>query len=512
MNKYFILSFLMCISIKGFAQISEKNLDDLVEKTLKTFDVPGIAVAIIKDGNLIISKGYGVKSILNKDKVDANTLFGIASNSKAFTSAALAILVDEGKVKWDDKVIQYLPDFKMYNDYVTKEFTIRDLLTHRSGLGLGAGDLMIWPDGNNFKIEDIIHNLQFLKPVSGFRAKYDYDNLLYIVAGEVIQKASGKSWCEFIEDRILKPLEMNKTAASYLRLKDSSNIIAPHVTTEGKLKVIAKYKNQTFDAAAGIYSSVNDMSKWMIMLLNKAKYGEQLQNTLFTEKELSEMWSMQTIVPNRSSKTYNTHFSGYGLGWFLSDVKGYKQISHTGGLEGIVTQVTLIPELNLGIVVLTNQQSGAAFNAITNTIKNSYLNIPYIDYNEIYGKTEKENVADADKTSEKVWLKIAENQKQKIKFDFNKIIGTYNDNWFGNISISEKKGKFYFSSLRSPQLIGEIFFYKDTIFAIKWNNRSFNADAFLTFSADYSNIKMVPISDITDFSYDFQDLDFNLMK
>jgi CubicO group peptidase (beta-lactamase class C family) len=506
MKKYLLL---LLVSANSFAQISEQKLDELVEKTLKTFNVPGIAVAIVKDGKVVQAKGYGIKSILTNDKVDANTLFGIASNSKAFTTAALAILVDEGKVKWDDKVVQYLPEFKMYNDYVTNEFTIRDLLTHRSGLGLGAGDLMIWPDGNDFKINDIIHNLQFLKPVSAFRTKYDYDNLLYIVAGQVVQKVSGKSWCDFVEERILKPLEMNKTAASYLRLKDSSNIIAPHVPNNGKLKVIARYKNQTFDAAAGIYSSVNDMSKWMIMQLNKGKYGANLDNKLFSEKEQSEMWAMQTIITNRPSKTYNTHFCGYGLGWFLSDVKGYKQVSHTGGLEGIVTQVTLIPELNLGIVVLTNQQSGSAFNAITNTIKNTYLDIPYIDYNEIYGKAEKENVAEADKVSDEVWTKVNQNQKNKITTDAKKIVGTYTDNWFGNIIITDKKGKLYFNSVRSPQLAGEVFFYKDNIFALKWNTRTFQADALLTFSLDNTNLKMKPISDITDFSYDFQDLDFN---
>ena len=162
MRKLIALSLLL-ITCNSFAQISEKQVDELVENTLKSFNVPGIAVAIVKDGKVVLSKGYGIKSILTKEKVDANTLFGIASNSKAFTTAALAMLVDEKKLNWDDKVIQYLPDFKMYNEYVTNEFTIRDLVTHRSGLGLGAGDLMIWPDGRDFKATDIIHNLQSLK-------------------------------------------------------------------------------------------------------------------------------------------------------------------------------------------------------------------------------------------------------------------------------------------------------------------------------------------------------------
>ncbi|WP_395077696.1 serine hydrolase domain-containing protein, partial [Flavobacterium sp.] len=255
MKKYILLSLLIFCTSLSFAQISEKQIDELVEKTLTTFNVPGIAVSVVKDGKVIHSKGYGVKSIISNQKVDENTLFGIASNSKAFTTTAIAMLVEEGKMKWDDKVISHLPNFKMYNDYVTKEFTVRDLVTHRSGLGLGAGDLMIWPDGSNFKPKDVIENLQYLKPVSDFRTKYDYDNLLYIVAGEIIEKVSGKSWCDFIEQRIMQPLKMDNSAGSFVRLKDTTNIIHPHVPTDGKLKVISRYKNQSFDAAAGIYSS-----------------------------------------------------------------------------------------------------------------------------------------------------------------------------------------------------------------------------------------------------------------
>ena len=174
-----IVLLLFVVSIHLHAQvITSPQIDSFAELTLKTFDVPGIAVAVVKDGKVIHAKGYGVRSLNTKQKVDENTLFGIASNSKAFTVAALGILIDEGKLKWDDKVTDYIPEFRMYNPYVTEEFTIRDLLTHRSGLGLGAGDLMFWPDSNNFTKKDMIHNLRYLKQVSSFRTKYDYDNNL----------------------------------------------------------------------------------------------------------------------------------------------------------------------------------------------------------------------------------------------------------------------------------------------------------------------------------------------
>ncbi|ESU20525.1 Beta-lactamase peptidase family S12 [Flavobacterium cauense R2A-7] len=511
-NKLILISLLIGFSVS--AQMTAPQVDELVEKTMKTFNVPGIAVAIVKDGKVIHSKGYGVTSIITKHKVNENTLFGIASNSKAFTAAALAILADEKKLNWDDKVIQYIPDFKMYDDYVTKEFTIRDLLTHRSGLGMGAGDLMLWPEGSDFTTRDIIHNLRYLKPVSSFRTKFDYDNLLYIVAGEIIQKVSGKSWPEFVESRIMLPLQMEKSKGNWHRIPDTTNVVTPHVPLNGKLRITKQSKNSVMDAAGGIFSNVSDMSKWVIAQLNKGKYGPE-NKVLFSEEQHNEMWAPQTLIPANTTPPYNTHFSAYGLGWFLSDVKGYKQVTHTGGLEGMVTQVTLLPELNLGIVVLTNQQSGAAFSAITNTIKNTYLQIPYKDYVEMYSKRNQEMTGNADKATEEVWATVAKN-KTVQKINLNKITGSYTDNWLGEITISEKKGNYYFTSKRSPQLSGEIFFYKDNSFAVKWFNRNMEADAFVYATYDStgkaSNLKMKPISELTDFSYDFQDLDFNRNK
>ncbi|OYU80175.1 MAG: serine hydrolase [Flavobacterium sp. BFFFF1] len=503
--KHRLLLFMLLISGTIFAQLTEPEVDALVNRTMATFNVPGIAVAVIKDGKVVLSKGYGVRSIITKEKVDANTLFGIASNSKAFTSAALAILIDEKKINWDDKVIQYIPEFKMYNDYVTSEFTVRDLLTHRSGLGLGAGDLMIWPDGHNFTPKDIINNIHFLKPVSGFRTKYDYDNLLYVIAGELVARVSGQSWNEFIEQRFLMPLGMTHSAPSWNRLKDTSNVIVPHVPIDGKLQVIKRYKNNIFDAAAGIYTSVNDLSKWVQMQLNNGNYNN-IQ--FFSAKQQKEMWTPQTLIPVTTIPPYNTHLKAYGLGWFISDIAGHSQITHTGGLEGIVTQVTMIPDLKLGIIVLTNQQSGSAFNAITNAIKDSYLGIQQGDLVDIYSKKDKASEDVADKITDEVWATVAKNQKEKITVNAADYVGTYKDNWFGDIIITAKKGHLYFSSLRSPGLSGEMFFVKDHQFAVRWNNRFFHADAFVNFAEGNRNFEMRAISPLTDFSYDFQDLYF----
>ncbi len=507
------LKLSLLLVLTGFnlsAQIAEAEIDILADRTLKTFNVPGIAIGIVKDGKLVFAKGYGVANIKTGKKVDANTLFGIASNSKSFTSAALAMLVDEGKINWDDKVIKYLPEFKMYNDYVTNEFTIRDLLTHRSGLGLGAGDLMIWPDEHDFTPKDIVKNIQFLTPVSAFRTKYDYDNLLYVIAGEVIEKVSGTSWCDFVETRIMQPIGMTSSAGSWLRLKDTTNTVVPHVPTNGKLEVIPRYKNHIFDAAAGVYSSVNDLSKWLIVQLNNGKYDNK---QLFSKKEHDEMWKAQTIMPLPTNQPYKTLFRSYALGWRVEDVNGHLQVSHSGALDGIFTQTLMIPEINLGIIVLTNQQSGASFSAISNTIKDRYLGIANPDHVATLSADRRQKEDDADKITDEVWTTVAKNLKDKtLKKDFKKYIGTFKDHWFGDVSIMEKKGRLYFASKRSPRLSGEIFFYKENTFAVKWNIRSFHADSFIFFDSDANHFKMKAISPLTDFSYDFHDLDFKRLN
>lgn len=488
-------------------------IDSLVEKVRTTFDVPGIAVAIVKDDKIIHAKGYGLRSLSRNEKVDEYTLFGIASNSKAFTAAALGMLVDEGKLQWDDKVTQYIPEFTLYDPYVTREFTIRDLLTHRSGMGLGAGDLMMFPDSNNFTRKDIIHNLRYLKPVSSFRSRYDYDNNLYIVAGEIIGIVSGLPWEEFIEQRIMQPLGMTYSKASIGRVKDRRNMIVPHAPVNGKVQPIAIDWSETANAAGGIQSNLTDLAKWIIMQMNHGQYGDSLHKKLFSESVHEEMWAPQTIIHATTAPPYNTHFAAYGLGWFLNDIKGYKQVSHTGGLAGVVTQVTLLPELKLGIIVLTNQQSGAAFVSVTNTIKDSYLGITGMDrVKQMHDRLVK-NETEAKKITDSIWQVIDEQQKNNNnRVDLSNFTGTYTDKWFGDVVISIKNGKPWFDSKRSPKLSGEMLYYKGNTFVAKWNDRSMDADAYVQFNLDRegkaAGIKMNAISPLTDFSFDFQDLDF----
>jgi CubicO group peptidase (beta-lactamase class C family) len=501
----------ICFIVNGAnAQpLSSVAIDNLVAKSMKAFDVPGIAVAVIKDGKVIHSKGYGVRSLNSPAKVDENTLFGIASNSKAFTVAALGMLIDEGKLTWDTKVREVIPEFKLYSPFVTEEFTVRDLLTHRSGLGLGAGDLMFFPDSSDFTLKDVIYNLRFLKAVSSFRTKYDYDNNLYIIAGEVVHRLSGKTWEDFIEERILTPLGMSNSAASFSRLKDKSNVIDPHAAVEGKVRVIKRETIDVANAAGGINSSVADLSRWVLLHLAHGIYNGNQK--LFSEKVHEEMWSQQTIIPSYNPGPYNTHFRSYGLGFGLSDVKGYKQVTHTGGLSGILTQVTMIPELSLGIIVLTNQQEGGAFSSITNQIKDSYFGITGTDRVTEYAAQRDNGVAKAKRLTDSLWNEVKNANKASV--DFSTYAGTYKDDWFGDVIISVKNGKWWFDSKRSPKLTGELHYLKGNTFIVKWKQRSFDADAFVIFQLDENGkgtrIKMKAISPLTDFSYDFHDLDLH---
>ncbi len=504
-----IFTFLLSTSVH--AQISAAEVDLLVENAIKKFNVAGIAVGIVKDGKIIYEKGFGVRSVLTKLPVNENSNFEIASNSKAFTTAALAILVEEGKIAWTDKVRDYIPEFTMYNDYVAGNFNIQDLLTHRSGLGLGAGDLMIFPDGSDFTIKDILANFQYLKPVSAFRTKFDYDNLLYLVAGEVIARVSGMSWENFVTQRIFQPLHMDNTFASIAGMKDITNLALPHSATSGSLRSMVSYEPMMNGAAGGIISNVDDLCNWMLVHLNKGKYGNNLEKYLFTEASQREMWKIHTVTNANRNPRYNSHFTGYGLGWGLTDIKGNLSVSHTGGLPGMLSETMLIPDLNLGVVVLTNTEPGGAgaFSAITQTIIDSYLGLDYFNWTDKYFTRLEASQSEGDSVTLNVWETV--NASAQTTVNSLSYTGTYEDKWFGKVEIALKNNQLWFTSLRSPKLNGPMHFYKANSFAIKWEYQDMNADAFAIFKLDEEgkaqSIKMKGISPNIDFSFDFQDLD-----
>jgi len=509
--------FLVCT---GYAQVkpyTSSQIDSLVNKSMQLMPLAGIAVAVVKDGKVIHSKGYGVTSIKTKEAVDENTLFGIASNSKAFTSMALGILIDEGKLHWMDKVVDYLPEFKMYDPYITAHFTIQDLLTHRSGLGLGAGDLMFFPDGADFTIQDVLKSFQYQKQTSEFRTRFDYDNLLYMVAGEVVTRVSGMPWTTFVETRIMQPLGMERSAGMYQNLKDKKNVALPH-SAEPDLKLIGQYTeaSASFAAAGGIYASVRDLSKWMLLHLNGGKFGDGLSRQLVSVENHNEMLRPHTMIGfnRKPNPALRAHLNAYGLGWGINDLNGYVIFSHTGGLPGLLSKTTLVPELNLGVVVLTNTDPGGfAFETISRMIVNAYFNSKNDLLTMAAGRV-KERQSRGDSVTTAVWNTVQKASTTNLRLE--NFAGAYHDNWFGDVTIDLKGGELWFTSKRSPKLHGKMSYYKANTFAVRWDYRDMACDAFATFSMDEegraTGIRMKGISPNIDFSFDFQDLDLKRVK
>ena len=354
----FILVLLVSFSVLAQKNIDKKlkQLDAYYEQALIDWNVPGMAVAIVKDGEIIFSKGYGTLNVNTGETVDGNSLFAIASNSKAFTSAALAMLVDEGKLSWNDKVREYLPWFELYDPYVSNNFTIRDLLTHRSGLKTFSGDLLWY--GSDLSREEVVRNAKYLEPTFDFRAGWGYSNIMFIAAGLVIEEVSGMNWDDFVKERILDPLHMDRTLTSTNSLPGMENVSSPHNDFEGGLIEIEWLNWDNIAPAGGLISSVNDISQWLIFQMNKGITPDG--DTLISARQFNQMWENYNPqgVSSWSAETWpSTHFKGYGLGWALFDYLGMKVIGHGGGYDGFISNTTFVPEENLGMVFLTNKNS-----------------------------------------------------------------------------------------------------------------------------------------------------------
>ncbi|MCA9321435.1 MAG: serine hydrolase [Planctomycetes bacterium] len=510
---------LALLSASAPAQLTTEAIDHLVEDAMRKFEVAGVAVAVVKDDAIVHAKGYGVRSIDAEGAVDKDTNFSIASNTKAFTTAALAILVDEGLISWQDKVRKHIPEFRMYDAYVTESFNIEDLLTHRSGLGLGVGDLMFIPDGSDFTMKDIIASFQHFEPVSAFRTKFDYDNLLYLVAGEVIARVSGMGWEDFVKQRILVPLGMNHTATGIDALAGAGNAATPHSTETGKIRTIANLRfdsEKLNDAAGGIYSNVDDLCCWMRLQLNEGRYGPGLEQRLFSEARQREMWMIHTSLPARRDPRYASHFRGYGLGWFLSDLNGTMSVTHTGGLPGMLSKTILIPDLELGIVVLTNTSNGGGglFSAVSQTILDGYLGLDDFGWTDKQLARYEAATAAGDAVTAKVWETVEAAKHRPI--DAAAFVGIYEDRWFGKVEVYTAGDQLMIRAHRSPKLRGPLRYYQANAFAVKWDYQDMNADAFAIFSLDQEgqaqSLELKGISPNIDFSFDFQDLDLKRIK
>src|SRR5215510_1220371 len=433
------MSLLLALSAAPCAFAQEAPLqgfDEYVNKALKDWEVPGVGVAIVKNDKVVLAKGYGVRKLGDPTPVDERTIFAIGSSSKAFTAASLAMLVDEGKVKWDDPVTKYLPGFELYDPYASKEMTVRDLLCHRSGLD--RGDLMWY--GSDYSRDEIIRRARFLKPTWSFRSQFGYQNIMYLTAGQIILAVTGKSWDDFIKDRFFKPLGMAASSTSTKDLKSSDNIATPHGKIEEKVVAIPWRNIDNIAPAGSINSNVLEMTAWVRLQLGNGDFGGQ---QLLSSGAVKEMHKSHTVVPYDIPWNLlfpDAHFLNYGLGWFLSDYRGRKVVEHGGNIDGMSALVAFIPEEKLGLVILTNLSGSELRTALKLRIFDSFLGGELKDWSAIHLKTMKGFEAQGKAAEKKQNDERVKDTRPSLALD--KYAGTYQDEMYGDVKVAlEESGK-----------------------------------------------------------------------
>jgi len=436
MKKLFLFAFIF-LSLYVHAQndsipsFVKDSLDHYVSKALADWQIPGVAVCIVKNGKVVLMKGYGVKEINGTDKVDENTLFMIGSNTKAFTATALAMLDAEKKISLDDKVTQWIPQFKLDNKAAGEQAIVRDLLCHRIGFKTFQGDFTYWT--SNLSRKEVIEKMSHIKAQYPFRTKWGYTNAAFLTAGEIIPKATGMQWEEYLKEKIFTPLGMSSTLALSKDFPNASNKCSAHTMANGQLVKIPFCSIDNLAAAGSIGSSVNDMSHWVMAQLNNGKYdGRQV----ISSAAIAQTWLPHSIIGN-GGHLYNTgHFSLYGLGWFLEEYCGKKIVSHTGGVNGFVTSVTLLPEEKLGIIVFTNTDQNNFYEALKWDIADAYLGKPYRNYSKAYlGFYKQQKTAD-EKNDKKMQDSVALQLKPALAI--NNYCGSYVNDVYGNMLVVQE--------------------------------------------------------------------------
>jgi CubicO group peptidase (beta-lactamase class C family) len=494
------------------AQAPPPDLDAFVGKALTAFDTPGAAIAIVKDGKVVLARGYGRRRLGDPARVDAHTLFQIASNTKAFTTAALAMLVDERKLGWDDPVTTHLPWFQLSDPYVTRELTVRDLLTHRSGLGLGAGDLL-WYHSEHPR-DSILHRIRYAPVASSFRSEYAYDNVLYVAAGEVIPAVTGMSWEDFVQKRIFAPLGMREARLTARGVRPEDNFADAHSKVEGRLTVIARDTFDATNAAGGVVANVSDLAKWMIVQLDsgRVRQGSAPGPRLWSVERTREMWAGQTIMPvpdlPPALAPYLPNFLLYGLGWDLRDYRGRKLVTHTGGLDGMTSRTLLVPEARLGVVVVTNGESPLS-TAVAWHVLDRYLGAPPTDW--LARLTEYVRSSETEGREAERKAEASRRKGTRPSLPLAAYAGRYTDRMYGDLTIADEGGRLVLRFSHSPALTGDLEHWQHDTFVARWRQRNI-PDAYVTFALEpdgsIETMKMAALSPLADFSYDFQDLLF----
>lgn len=416
------------------SQAHLKEIDAYAAKAGQDWRVPGFALAIVKDDAVVFARGYGVRELGKPEPVNEHTLFAIASNTKAFTAAALAILVDEGKIKWEDPVIKHLPGFQLYDAYVTREMQVRDLLCHRSGLATFGGDLLWYM--TTYSRDEILRRVRHLKPVTSFRTSYGYQNLMFLAAGQIIPAVTGKSWDDYIREKFFAPLGMSRSNTSIAAFEAGGNVATPHNEVDGKINVIRYVNVDNLAPGGGINSSAVEVAQWLRLQLGRSRYqGKEI----FSAARAREMWTAHTSIPiGEQSERLNptTHFQAYGLGWFMMDYHGRKVLNHGGGLDGMTSQTGMIPEENLGVVVLTNSETPLS-SILMRKVFDVFLGAPRRDWSA--ESLERANKAKEARRAAAEKIEQERAQQTKPSLALAGYAGVYSSEMYGDARVDEER-------------------------------------------------------------------------
>jgi CubicO group peptidase (beta-lactamase class C family) len=447
-------------------QALPKDIDRYLEDVRKEWGVAAIAVAVVKDGQVVYARGFGERKLGGGESVDEDTLFAIGSNTKAFTAAAIGILVDEKKMGWDDRVIAHLPWFQLSDPYVTREITVRDLLSHRSGLGR-RGDLNWY--ATDFDREDVVRRVRFLEPNSSFRSQAGYQNTMFLAAGEVLEEVGGTSWDDFVKSRLLGPLGMTRSQTSVRDLEGLANVAQPHEKIDGKVVPVPHRNIDNVAPAGSILSSASDMTRWMLLMLGE---GELDGKRILSKESAAEVFEPNIIYPmSAESKELfsSTHFSTYGLGWGLRDYRGRFIASHSGGIDGMLSQILLAPEEELGIVVLTNTSpSGSlAHSAVTFHVLDAYLGAEgEIDWRARFRELgAKQEQAQQEQERKRQESRVAGTSPALALDGY---AGTYENEMYGKLLLSLEGGRLVLR--RHTAWVGDLEHWHYDTFLVRWRD------------------------------------------
>jgi CubicO group peptidase (beta-lactamase class C family) len=496
-------------------QLSADELSRFIQSVSKEFNVPGIAVAVVKDQRVVFAQGFGTRNLASKKPVDRHTKFCIASITKSVTATAVEMLADRGKLKLEDRVIDHLPWFRLSDPYVTREMRIRDLLSHRSGLGPHAGDLLFMPD-TTYSNRQVVERLGELSLASGFRDGFSYENAMFAVASLVIEQASSQGYADFVRAHIFSPLRMSDAVINAAHLGPAANFATAYEPqNDAVLEAIPPLAWENNPGAAGIYASIDDMAKWTKMQLSigDPKSAGRAPH-LISEAAQRRMWSMLIPIdinppPTPELKGFQPNFLGYGEGWYLSDYQGHRMVWHGGEFPGTVSLLTLLPESHLGIVVLSNQETENALYAITLHIMDVYLKNPNFDWLKAFLEAEQQAQARlaAKKQSEKI-IELAPVANPSA--DLKRFAGVYRDRWYGDIAVDLEHDGLRILFTHSPRLIGSLAPIGERKFLVTWDDRTLKADAVIEFDSDEAgtaiSARMSRASSEVSKAYDYQDL------